>query len=228
MLGKEEFCNLSWTRYFELWHPLMLFQKSANSVFQKEVEMWERIHYLANDSKIQKTITEQVPRIYKGFSFPSLFSRLQIPDRKATESPISPTVLIVDKFWRKKNTSAQFMFFTPNEVRNSSQTHEAFLVYWNLISVKCTASIVTALASICIDFSCIALKVCFSWLITQMALNTHQWRLLPFVHSVQKELHGNFHTSFQVRGCFIVFSFIENWLLSQEISDYGFPSPYPS
>lgn len=102
MLGKEEFCNLSWTRYFELRHPLMLFQKSANSVFQKEVEMWERIHYLANDSKIQKTITEQVPRIYKGFSFLSLFSRLQIPDRKATESPISPTVLIVDKFWRKK------------------------------------------------------------------------------------------------------------------------------
>lgn len=89
----------------------MLFQKSANSVFQKEVEMWERIHYLANDSKIQKTITEQVPRIYKGFSFPSLFSRLQIPDRKATESPISPTVLIMDKILKKKKYQCSIYVF---------------------------------------------------------------------------------------------------------------------
>lgn len=38
------------------------------------------------------------------------------------------------------------MSFTPNEVRNSSQAQETFLVYWNLISVKFSSFIVTALA----------------------------------------------------------------------------------
>lgn len=178
--------------------------------------------------RFKKQSLNKCPESIKGSAFHHYSHVCKYQTERLQRAPFPQLFLSWTKFWRKKNTSAQFMFFTPNEVRNSSQTHGVFLVYWNLISVKCTASIVTALASICIVFSCIALKVHFSWLITQMALNTHQWCLLPFVHSVQKELHGNFHTSFQVRGCFIVFSFIENWLLSQEISDYGFPSLCPS
>jgi hypothetical protein len=50
-----------------------------------------------------------------------MLSCLQIPDPEAAESLFSPTVLIMDKILKKKKISAQFMFFTPNEVRNSRQ-----------------------------------------------------------------------------------------------------------
>ena len=75
----------------------------------------------------------------------------------------SPTVLIMDKILKKKTqkNSAQFMFFTPNEVRNSRQAPKTFSVYWNLISVKFSSFIVTVLAEFCLVLSCIVLSLCY-------------------------------------------------------------------
>ena len=75
----------------------------------------------------------------------------------------SPTVLIMDKILKKKKpqNSAQFMFFTPNEVRNSRQAPKTFSVYWNLISVKFSSFIVTVLAEFCLVLSCIVLSLCY-------------------------------------------------------------------
>lgn len=119
------------------------------------------------------------------------------------------------------------MFFTPNEVRNSSQTHEAFLVYWNLNSVKCSGSIVTALASICIVFSCIALKVCFSWLLTQMAPNTHQWCLPPLFTVCKKSYMVASIRAFKLGDVLLLFLLLKIDFFPRMYSDYGFPSPTP-
>ena len=74
----------------------------------------------------------------------------------------SPTVLIMGKILKKKKkNSAQFMFFTPNEVRNSRQAPKTFSVYWNLISVKFSSFIVTVLAEFCLVLSCIVLSLCY-------------------------------------------------------------------
>lgn len=102
----------------------------------------------------------------------------------------SPTVLIMDKILKKKKpqNSAQFMFFTPNEVRNSRQAPKTFSVYWNLISVKFSSFIVTVLAEFCLVLSCIVLSLCYIFI----ADNTDGTKKKPvksyFFFEVQKKV----------------------------------------
>lgn len=135
------------TRYFDSQSAFIyiyIYKESANFMFLKAMEMWEWINYFISHLKIQKQSLSKCPESVKSAAF-NHFPLFQIPDLRAMESFVSPTVLIMDKIL-KKNPSAQFMFFTPNEVRNSRQAQETFSVYWNLISVKFSSFIVTVLA----------------------------------------------------------------------------------
>lgn len=97
--------NWSWKIIFEqiFWLstcPSHIYKGSANFVFLKEMEMWEWINYFISHLKIQKQSLNKCPESVKSSAF-NHFSLFQIPDLRAMESFVSPTVLIVDKILKK-------------------------------------------------------------------------------------------------------------------------------
>lgn len=157
--------------------------------------MWEWIHYLANDLKIQKAITEQVPRIYKGFSLQSCSHACKYQTQRLQRASFPQLFLSWTKFWRKKKSVLNLCFshLMRWEILGRPKKHFWCTGIWSLWNLAVS---LWQLAQICIVCSCIVLKFCFPLLVTQMVPNTNQSYLHLSVQSVWGELNGNFHTNF--------------------------------
>lgn len=111
-------------------------------------------------------------RFCKGWSLQSLSFLFQIPDLRVMGSFVSPTVLIIDKIWGEKVLNLCFSHIMRWEILGKPKKHFQCTGIWSLWNLA--VSLWLFLLNFTV-FSCIVLSLCFSFLITQMALKANQW-----------------------------------------------------